>query len=48
MILHIGRRGAYLAHRYTSRDVLQDPVDEDHLQDPVDERQDRGPRRLSG
>jgi hypothetical protein len=39
MILHIGRRGAYLAHRYTSRDVLQDPVDED---------QDRGPQRLSG
>jgi cytochrome b561-like protein len=26
-----------------SRDVLQDPVDEDHLQDPVDEDQDRGP-----
>jgi hypothetical protein len=45
------RRGASITIgplRYTSRDVLQDPVDEDHLQDPVDEDQDRGPRRLSG
>jgi hypothetical protein len=25
---YIGRRGAYLAHRYTSRDVLLGPVDE--------------------